>query len=83
MVEKFLCFTPSQVKIVVNIGVTLANVQPQAKKKLSLKNFLYFQEKLNPKHLLYFGMKPDLTYCLNLSRPWKNNFLHLPYKKLS
>lgn len=54
MVEKFLCFTPSQVKIVVNIGVTLANVQPQAQKKIILEKFLIFSGKIKPKTFIIF-----------------------------
>ena len=40
---------------------------------------MYFLKKLYPKHSLYFGIKPDLTYYHNSSLPLKI-FLYFPEK---
>ena len=50
-------------------------------KKLNLKKFLIFSAKtLYPKNFLYFGMRPDLTYCHNYLSYLKNFLLFPPQK---
>ena len=61
---------------------TLSNPNPKIKKKLPLRNFLYFLKKIYPKSFLYFGMTPDLIYYHNSSIPLKN-FCYFPEKSLA
>ena len=59
--------------------------QPQTKKKkkkLPLRNFLYFLKKIYPKSFLYFGITSDLIYYHNSSIPLKN-FCYFPEKSLA